>query len=89
MQTFFDGKEPSFPGVCHVPMEPLFCERTRQVLIATAKELGIKMHTEGTAVTIEGPRFSTKAESNLFRMWGCHVVNMTLVPEVTYLYRAC
>lgn len=40
------------------------------------------MHKSGTAVSIEGPRFSTKAESILFQSWNCDLVNMTLVPEV-------
>ena len=53
-----------------------------QVLIDTAVELGIKHHKVGTNVTIEGPRFSTQAESKLFRSWGCHVINMSTVPEV-------
>ena len=41
----------------------------------------ISFHEKGTMVSIEGPRFSTKAESHLFRQWGCDVVNMTIVPE--------
>ncbi len=41
----------------------------------------IKMHSSGTCITIEGPRFSSKAESLLFKSWGAHVVNMTTVPE--------
>ena len=54
-----------------------------QILIDTAKELNFTCHPTGTAVTIEGPRFSTRAESNMFRQWGAHVVNMTTVPEAT------
>lgn len=80
-QTFYDGSG-SLVGVCHVPMEPAFCSRSREVLIETAKELGIKVHEKGTVVTIEGPRFSSKAESKMFRQWGADLVNMTLVPEV-------
>lgn len=80
-QTFYDGKE-VLAGVCHVPMEPAFCNRTRDILIETASECGIHVHKNGTVVTIEGPRFSTKAESRLFRSWGADLVNMTLVPEV-------
>jgi 5'-methylthioadenosine phosphorylase len=52
------------------------------VLVETAKKLGLKCHERGTTVTIEGPRFSSKAESVMFRGWGCDVVNMTTVPEV-------
>lgn len=46
------------------------------------EELGYKYSNNVTAVTIEGPRFSTKAESNLYRSWGADIVNMTSVPEV-------
>ena len=53
-----------------------------QILIETAKDLGIRHHPTGTNITIEGPRFSTKAESKLWRSWGADVINMTTVPEV-------
>lgn len=79
--TFYDGD--TLPGVCHIPMHTPFCPKTREVLLEVAKELGYKCHPKGTAVTIEGPRFSTKAESHLFRSWGAEIVNMTTVPEVT------
>lgn len=81
-QTFYDGNEQSLIGVMHIPMEPAFCNRTRKILIDTAKNLGINVTDHGTVVTIEGPRFSSRAESNLFRSWGADLVNMTLVPEV-------
>lgn len=67
----------------HIPMGDPFCKRTRSVLSHAADELGMKVHQSGTVVTIEGPRFSTRAESNLFRSWGCDLVNMTTVPEAT------
>lgn len=82
IQTFYDGAADSLPGVVHVPMEPAFCPRTRKILLEAASDLGITTHEVGTVVTIEGPRFSSKAESNLFRSWGASLVNMTLVPEV-------
>nr|XP_021536719.1 S-methyl-5'-thioadenosine phosphorylase-like [Neomonachus schauinslandi] len=53
-----------------------------QVLIETAKKLGLRCHSKGTVVTIEGPRFSSRAESFMFRTWGADVINMTTVPEV-------
>ena len=53
-----------------------------QILIDTASELGITHHPSATIITIEGPRFSSKAESNMFRLWGADIVNMTTVPEV-------
>lgn len=80
--TFYDGKEGSAPGICHMPMEPAFCPRTRKIIIDTANELGFKAHPTGTCITIEGPRFSSKAESLMFKQWGGDVINMTTVPEV-------
>ncbi len=63
-------------------MDTPFCPRTRQILVRAADSLGITCHSKGTVVTIEGPRFSTKAESFMFRSWSCDLVNMTTVPEV-------
>ena len=59
-----------------------FCGKTRTAVIETGKKLGLKVHEKGTMVTIEGPRFSTKAESKMFQMWGGDVINMTTCPEV-------
>jgi len=67
--------------VCHISVAKPICPDLRKTLIACAKDLGIKMHQTGTYVCIEGPRFSTKAESKMFRQWGADVVGMTLVPE--------
>uniref|UniRef100_A0A8C5LL44 S-methyl-5'-thioadenosine phosphorylase n=1 Tax=Leptobrachium leishanense TaxID=445787 RepID=A0A8C5LL44_9ANUR len=80
-QTFYDGGA-CLPGVCHIPMSDPFCSKTREVLIDVAKKLGIKYHSKGTMITIEGPRFSSRAESHMFRLWGADVINMTTVPEV-------
>uniref|UniRef100_A0A6M2DNA2 S-methyl-5'-thioadenosine phosphorylase n=1 Tax=Xenopsylla cheopis TaxID=163159 RepID=A0A6M2DNA2_XENCH len=80
--TFYDGGYKSPLGVCHLPMYPAFCSKSRSVLIDTAKSLHINHHETGTVVTIEGPRFSSRAESNMFKQWGAHVINMTTVPEV-------
>ncbi|KAK2531175.1 Mtap [Columba guinea] len=57
----------------------MFCN---EVLIETAKKLGLQCHSKGTMITIEGPRFSSQAESLMFRSWGADVINMTTVPEV-------
>lgn len=83
-QSFYDGGENSPKGVCHLPMEPAFCTRTREILIRSAKELGIDIHESGTVVAIEGPRFSSKAESMMFKQWGGDIINMTTCPEVSY-----
>ncbi|XP_075443759.1 S-methyl-5'-thioadenosine phosphorylase [Ascaphus truei] len=81
-QTFFDGGPSCLPGVCHIPMADPFCSKTREVLIDISKKLGIKCHSKGTMIIIEGPRFSSRAESLMFRLWGADVINMTTVPEV-------
>ncbi|XP_062571463.1 S-methyl-5'-thioadenosine phosphorylase-like [Saccostrea cucullata] len=82
IQTFFDGESTSPPGICHLPMAEPFCPRTRKILYKCAKDLGISCHEKGTILTIEGPRFSSRAESKLWNSWGAHCVNMTTVPEV-------
>ncbi len=74
--TFHDKK------VVHTPMSEPFCCDLRKLLVKTAREMKIRHHVNGTVITIEGPRFSTKAESHLFRMWGADVINMSTVPEV-------
>ncbi|CAD7015372.1 S-methyl-5'-thioadenosine phosphorylase [Ceratitis capitata] len=82
IETFTDGNPGSPPGVCHLPMSPAFNEATRQVLIAATRKLNYNAHDSGTVVCIEGPRYSTKAESKMFGMWGGDLINMTIVPEV-------
>jgi len=81
-QTFHDGTCDSFPGICHLPVAEPFCDTTRSCLKKAAEEANIPMHATGTCITIEGPRFSSKAESLLFKSWGGDVINMTTVPEV-------
>lgn len=82
LQTFYDGNHSCARGVCHIPMAEPFCPKTREVLIETAKKLGLRCHSKGTVITIEGPRFSSRAESIMFQTWGADVINMTTVPEV-------
>jgi len=65
----------------HTPMADPYSEELRTILIETAKELNLKHHETGTVVTIEGPRFSTRAESKMFRIWGADVINMSIAPE--------
>ncbi|MBI3037085.1 S-methyl-5'-thioadenosine phosphorylase [Candidatus Woesearchaeota archaeon] len=67
--------------VCHISMAEPFCGKLRKLLAETAKEMHLSFHEKGTVVTIEGPRFSTKAESHLFRSWNADVINMSTVPE--------
>jgi 5'-methylthioadenosine phosphorylase len=77
--TFFEEFEPGKMG--HTQMADPFDEKLRQLIISTAKELQLKIHDKGTVVTIEGPRFSTRAESLLFRSWGADIINMSIAPE--------
>lgn len=79
ISTFYDKDKDK---VCHIPMAEPFCQKLRLLLADTARELDLKYHDKGTIVTIEGPRFSTKAESHMFRQWGADVINMSTVPEV-------
>jgi len=65
----------------HIPMADPFDEGLRQKIIKSAKDLNVKYHATGTMVTIEGPRFSTRAESKMFRSWGADVINMSVAPE--------
>ena len=77
--TFFDSFEPG--KMAHTPMAEPFNAELRQLIIAKSAELNLDYHSTGTVITIEGPRFSTKAESNMFRMWGADVINMSIAPE--------
>lgn len=77
--TFFESFEPH--DMKHTPMADPFDHFLRSKLIETAHELKMKLFDTGTVVTIEGPRFSTRAESNMFRLWGADVINMSTAPE--------
>ncbi|MFH1503754.1 MAG: S-methyl-5'-thioadenosine phosphorylase [Candidatus Diapherotrites archaeon] len=76
--TFFDKFE---FGPIHTPMANPFSEELRKKLIESCEKLKFSNHKKGTVITIEGPRFSTKAESNLFKQWGASVINMSIAPE--------
>ena len=80
--TFYDGATNSPLGVCHIPMALPFCERTRQLLLNVAQSTDVRVHDHATMVTVEGPRFSSRAESLMFRSWSGDLINMTTVPEV-------
>ncbi|MCW3996021.1 MAG: S-methyl-5'-thioadenosine phosphorylase [Candidatus Bathyarchaeota archaeon] len=77
-QSFYTATEGK---VCHVSVAEPMCPELRKTIISISKEMKIKMHETGTYVCIEGPRFSSKAESRMYRQWGADVVGMTLVPE--------
>ncbi|KZC06551.1 S-methyl-5'-thioadenosine phosphorylase, partial [Dufourea novaeangliae] len=80
--TFYDGTSSKYSGVCHMPMEPAFDPETSQILFEVGTKLGYNIKKGGTIVAIEGPRFSSKAESNMLRLWGGDLVGMTTCPEV-------
>lgn len=78
------GRERSFFGdgiVAHVPLADPACPRLAKLAGKAAAKAGAKVHVSGTYVAIEGPQFSTRAESRLFRDWGAHVIGMTAMPE--------
>ena len=77
--TFYEEFEPG--KAKHTPMAKPFSEEVRDKLIIAAQELNLKYHGKGTVITIEGPRFSTKAESKMFHSWGADVINMSIAPE--------
>jgi len=81
--TFYDNSSPDHVGVSHVPMNQPFCPRLSECVRCSIEGLGFPHHSSATIVTIEGPRFSTRAESRLWRQWGGDLVNMSTVPEVT------
>lgn len=67
--------------VAHVSMAHPVCPRLGDALEASARELGLPVTRGGTYLVMEGPQFSTLAESNLYRSWGCSVIGMTNMPE--------
>jgi 5'-methylthioadenosine phosphorylase len=77
--TYYEQFEPHNP--VHTPMADPYDSRLRGILIEECKRLGYRFHDHGTVVTIEGPRFSTRAESRMFRAWGADIINMSIATE--------
>jgi 5'-methylthioadenosine phosphorylase len=67
--------------VAHVGVADPFCNELRQILFESVQGVGGDVHPQGKFITVEGPRFSTKAESELFRTWGMDIIGMTTSPE--------
>ena len=65
----------------HVGVEQPFCTELSSTVTECVREVGGTVHAAGAFVTIEGPRFSTRAESNIFRSWGMSIIGMTTAPE--------
>ncbi len=77
--SFCETFEPHSP--MHTAMAEPFDKELRTLLINSCQQNGFSFHPKGTVVTIEGSRFSTKAESFMFRSWGAEVINMSTAPE--------
>ncbi|HET6319376.1 MAG TPA: S-methyl-5'-thioadenosine phosphorylase [Chloroflexota bacterium] len=76
-QTFYDG-----PQVVHISSAEPYCADLRMRCIEIGRDLGFNLHERGTVVVVQGPRFSSRAESKWFASQGWQVVNMTQYPEV-------
>jgi len=75
-KTFFDADL-----VAHIPFSSPVCKELNKTLSDSLSKLKVKFHSSGTYICIEGPQFSSLAESQLFRSWGCDVIGMTNLPE--------
>lgn len=78
------GRPSSFYGsgmVAHVSMADPVCPRLSLLAGEAARSAGATVHQGGTYLAMEGPQFSTRAESHLYRTWGCHIIGMTAMPE--------
>ncbi len=78
------AREKSFFGdglVAHVSMADPICVRLGDLIENAARDIAIAAHRGGTYLVMEGPQFSTRAESDLYRSWGCSVIGMTNMPE--------
>ncbi len=75
-RTFFEDG-----CVAHISSANPYCSQLRSIASDSLQSPDITVHNSGTLITIEGPRFSTRAESNLFRSWGMSIIGMTACPE--------
>ncbi len=78
LDTFYEGGQ-----VCHIGQAEPFCEYLNSLFYESGKQIGgLNIQNGGTYVCIEGPRFSTRAESKTFRQWNADIIGMTVYPEV-------
>jgi 5'-methylthioadenosine phosphorylase len=78
------GRASTFFGegiVAHIAFADPFCPDLRELLASSTRDAGAQVHNGGTLVVMEGPAFSTRAESNLYRSWGADIIGMTALPE--------
>lgn len=78
ISTFHEEFSGGSENAVHTPMADPFDKKLSSILLASGRDLNYPIHPKGTVVTIEGPRFSTRAESNMFRLMGADIINMTL-----------
>ncbi len=76
LDTFYEGGQ-----LCHISSADPVCPQLHDFFVDHAQRLGLRVHPTGTYVCVEGPRFSTRAESRLFRQWGADIIGMTIYPE--------
>jgi len=76
LDTFYEGGQ-----LCHISSADPVCPQLHGFFVDHAERLGLRVHPTGTYVCVEGPRFSTRAESRLFRQWGADIIGMTIYPE--------
>ena len=76
-ETFYEGGQ-----LCHIEQSDPYCEYLNRLLFETGQEMNLNIQKGGVYICIEGPRFSTRAESKMFRQWGGDIVGMTTYPEV-------
>lgn len=74
--TFFEGSI-----AAHISFAEPVCPELSGILFAAGNDLGLRVHKGGTFICIEGPAFSSKAESRIYRLWGCDVIGMTAATE--------
>ncbi|ADH86841.1 S-methyl-5'-thioadenosine phosphorylase [Desulfurivibrio alkaliphilus] len=79
--TFHDHFPPGIENARHTALADPFAAEIRKQLLMAGRHLELPLHDGGTMLTIEGPRFSTRAESRMFQLWGADLVNMTIAPE--------
>jgi len=85
--TFFESFEPYKP--VHQPMADPYDQHLRKLLIEECRRMNYPFHPQGTVITIEGPRFSTRAESHMFRLWGADIINMSVATETALANEVC
>ncbi len=77
IETFYEGGQ-----LCHIEQADPYCEYLNNLFFETGQEMNLDIQKGGIYICIEGPRFSTRAESQIFRQWGGDIVGMTTYPEV-------